>query len=107
MADNELAYDIVSTILVFILPIAAAIIAYDIKRLIESSTSLTSYDSKENSHNNALGGVSYQEFLDNYQNLVAGSQDSKSKSSSIPTNCKNCGAPLHGNRCKFCDTEYN
>lgn len=22
------------------------------------------------------------------------------------TNCKNCGAPLHGNRCEFCDTEY-
>ena len=25
----------------------------------------------------------------------------------LPTNCKNCGAPLHGNRCEFCDTEYN
>lgn len=24
-----------------------------------------------------------------------------------PTNCKNCSAPLHGNVCKFCDTEYN
>lgn len=23
------------------------------------------------------------------------------------TNCKNCGAPLHGNRCEFCDTEYD
>lgn len=22
------------------------------------------------------------------------------------TNCKNCGAPLHGNRCEYCDTEY-
>lgn len=24
----------------------------------------------------------------------------------IPVNCKNCGAPLHGHKCKFCDTEY-
>ena len=23
-----------------------------------------------------------------------------------PTNCKNCGAPLHGHICEFCDTEY-
>lgn len=23
------------------------------------------------------------------------------------TNCKNCGAPLHSNRCEFCDTEYD
>lgn len=22
------------------------------------------------------------------------------------TNCKNCGAPLHGRKCEFCDTEY-
>lgn len=22
------------------------------------------------------------------------------------SNCKNCGAPLHGNRCEYCDTEY-
>ena len=21
------------------------------------------------------------------------------------TNCKNCGAPLHSNRCEFCDTQ--
>lgn len=27
--------------------------------------------------------------------------------SHYPTNCKNCGAPLHGHICKFCDTEYN
>ena len=31
----------------------------------------------------------------------------ENKSSNIPTNCKNCGAPLHGNKCEFCDTEYN
>lgn len=23
------------------------------------------------------------------------------------TNCKNCGAPLHSNKCEFCDTEYD
>lgn len=23
-----------------------------------------------------------------------------------PTNCKNCGAPLHGRRCEYCGTEY-
>lgn len=23
------------------------------------------------------------------------------------TNCKNCGAVLHGNKCEFCDTEYD
>lgn len=23
------------------------------------------------------------------------------------TNCKNCGAPLHGNKCEYCGTEYN
>lgn len=22
------------------------------------------------------------------------------------TNCKNCGAPLHGNICEYCGTEY-
>lgn len=27
--------------------------------------------------------------------------------SHLPTNCVNCGAPLHGHTCKFCDTEYN
>ena len=24
----------------------------------------------------------------------------------LPTNCKNCGAPLHGHHCEYCDTEY-
>ena len=24
----------------------------------------------------------------------------------LPTNCKNCGAPLHGSRCDYCGTEY-
>lgn len=23
------------------------------------------------------------------------------------TNCANCGAPLHGNVCEYCGTEYN
>ena len=23
------------------------------------------------------------------------------------TNCVNCGAPLHGNKCDYCGTEYN
>lgn len=23
-----------------------------------------------------------------------------------PTNCKNCGAPLHGSKCEYCGTEY-
>jgi predicted RNA-binding protein with PUA domain len=23
------------------------------------------------------------------------------------TNCKNCGAPLHGNKCEYCGTEYS
>lgn len=23
------------------------------------------------------------------------------------TNCVNCGAPLHGNVCEYCGTEYN
>lgn len=23
------------------------------------------------------------------------------------TNCINCGAPLHGNKCEYCGTEYN
>lgn len=22
------------------------------------------------------------------------------------TNCKNCGAPLHGGKCEYCGTEY-
>ena len=22
------------------------------------------------------------------------------------TNCVNCGAPLHGNKCEYCGTEY-
>ena len=24
----------------------------------------------------------------------------------IPTNCKNCGAPLENGKCKYCGTEY-
>lgn len=24
----------------------------------------------------------------------------------LPTNCKNCGAALHGSRCEYCGTEY-
>ena len=24
----------------------------------------------------------------------------------VPTNCKNFGAPLHGHKCEYCDTEY-
>ena len=33
---------------------------------------------------------------------------SKSSESNKPkiTNCKNCGAPLHGNVCEYCGTEY-
>ncbi len=23
------------------------------------------------------------------------------------TNCKNCGAPLHGSKCEYCGTEYS
>lgn len=23
------------------------------------------------------------------------------------TNCKNCGAPLHGGKCEYCGTEYD
>lgn len=23
------------------------------------------------------------------------------------SNCKNCGAPLHGLKCEYCGTEYN
>lgn len=25
----------------------------------------------------------------------------------MPTNCVNCGAPLTGNKCLYCGTEYN
>ena len=25
---------------------------------------------------------------------------------SLPTNCKNCGAPLHSHECEYCGTEY-
>ena len=24
-----------------------------------------------------------------------------------PTNCSNCGAPLHSGRCEYCGTEYS
>ena len=24
----------------------------------------------------------------------------------LPTNCKNCGAPLHSHRCEYCGSEY-
>ena len=24
----------------------------------------------------------------------------------MPTNCKNCGAPLHGQICEYCGSEY-
>ena len=33
--------------------------------------------------------------------------DKKPEKKTYPTNCKNCGAPLHSNHCEFCDTEYN
>ena len=25
---------------------------------------------------------------------------------SLPTNCKNCGAPLHSHKCEYCGSEY-
>ena len=25
----------------------------------------------------------------------------------LPTNCKNCGAALHGHKCEYCGTTYN
>lgn len=34
-------------------------------------------------------------------------QYKESEKKSYPTNCKNCGAPLHSHHCEFCDTEYN
>lgn len=26
---------------------------------------------------------------------------------SAPTNCPNCGAPLHGGKCEYCGTEFS
>jgi len=45
----------------------------------------------------SVGGVKYSE-----------TQRSLSTKLSQPkmTNCKNCGAPLHGNHCEYCGTEY-
>lgn len=32
---------------------------------------------------------------------------SKNEHLHLPTNCKNCGAPLHEHICEFCGTEYS
>ena len=43
-------------------------------------------------------------FLENLFYIV--SDQHKPKTPKI-TNCKNCGAVLHGNKCEFCDTKYD
>lgn len=48
----------------------------------------------------AMGYNGY--IVNRYQKL-----DKEPKKKTYPTNCKNCGAPLHSHRCEFCDTEYN
>lgn len=45
----------------------------------------------------SIGGIKYNETQKNL---------STKPSQLKMTNCKNCGAPLHGNRCEYCGTEY-
>lgn len=45
--------------------------------------------------------------LEIYKRLAQNSSfDDKTKYSLVPKICVNCGAPLHGKVCKYCDTEY-
>lgn len=56
-------------------------------------------------------------FVIDYLNRYINGIDTSDKDSTITpatknvvpklTNCKNCGAPLHSNRCEFCDTQYD
>lgn len=49
-------------------------------------------------------------YIDDTKPLNKGSNDVAPPTKHKPpkfTNCKNCGAPLHSNKCEFCDTEYD
>ena len=46
-----------------------------------------------------------------YQSLLMQCQDTRDRYLSVheehlPTNCKNCGAPLESHRCEYCGTKY-
>ena len=53
-----------------------------------------------------LKSLGHNGYLVHKLERVADAQNEPQKYMSFPTNCVNCGAPLHGNVCKFCDTEY-
>lgn len=53
----------------------------------------------------------YKEMVESFANDYTEAFDQLIKAVSLLkkpkiTNCKNCGAPLHGNKCEYCDTEY-
>lgn len=46
-----------------------------------------------------------------YQSLLMRYQDTRDRylmvhEEHLPTNCKNCGAPLESHRCEYCGTKY-
>jgi len=41
-----------------------------------------------------------------YNGFLFRTMDEVKQKKITPTNCKNCGAPLHGHKCEYCDTEY-
>lgn len=46
-----------------------------------------------------------------YQSLLMQYQDTRDRylrvhEEHLPTNCKNCGAPLESHRCEYCGTKY-
>lgn len=53
----------------------------------------------------------YKKMVESFANDYTEAFDQLIKAASLLkkpkiTNCKNCGAPLHGNKCEYCDTEY-
>lgn len=46
-----------------------------------------------------------------YQSLLMQYHDTRDRclrahDDNLPTNCKNCGAPLHSHECEYCGSEY-
>ena len=42
-------------------------------------------------------------YIDNEWVLMSSASEDEKE---IPTNCPNCGAPLHGRVCEYCGTEF-
>ena len=65
--------------------------------------SVNLYDSTRDLLIQIAGNGSEGSFHRTFENDMAEPQTPKM----LPTNCKNCGAALHGYKCEYCGTTYN